>query len=335
MSSSKHKHKSKSKHVSFVDQVLNLMHTAVFLKPSVVWLNTGSKYLNKVLGSRSHGLPAGKMYEVRGRPHAGKTALVMFLAALAQKLFNAYVIWVDLENSLTNESEDQTVFYNSWAAQFKLNTEEANFYRVYPKVLVASKLRKRGKKTLSKAGDIYIQGIESLFDESEVVMKQIKLKEPDRPIFLALDSIANIQTNMSSGTHEEKNMRTALDRAIFLSGALPKWQTLAANFTMWMFFINQVRDKQGVVFGDPEYSPGGKAAEHNDHVIIKMRPHKNGIIKDGNEDVVGARGIITNVKNKAGGGSRMGKRCGYSADFKRRGSKMWKFVSYEEMKGEK
>jgi RecA/RadA recombinase len=310
------------------------MKTAIFLKPVQMWLDTRSKYLNGVLGSRKLGIPAGKMFEIRGRAHAGKTSLVMFLAALAQSVFNAFVIWIDLENSLTNEREGSE-FYNSWAAKFELDTSEENFYRVYPKVLISQKLRKKGKKTLSRKGEIYIQAAESLFDETEIVMKTVKMKWPDRPIFVALDSIANIQTAMSAGTHEEKNMRTALDRAIFLSGALPKWQTLVYNFSAWMFFINQVRDKQGFVLGDPEYSPGGKAAEHNDHVIAKMRPYKGGIVRDEDGNVTGARGTITNVKNKAGGGSKMGMKCGYSANFLRRGSKMWKFKPFEETKREK
>jgi RecA/RadA recombinase len=325
----------KRRHVSFADKVLGLMHQVVFLKAAHLWLDTGSRYLNGVLGSRRLGLPAGKMYEIQGKQHAGKTSLVMFLAALAQAIFGAFVIWVDLENSLTNERKEKGEFYNSWAAKFKLDTTEDHFYRVYPKVLIARKIRKKGKKTLSKVGDIYIQAAESLFDEVELVMKEVKLKNPDRPIFVALDSVANIQTAMSGGTHEEKNMRTQLDRAIFLSGALPKWQTLAYNFTAWIVFINQIRTKQGVVFGDPEYSPGGNALEHNAHIRAKMRPFKNGIIKDDDDNVVGARGTIVNIKNKAGGRSKMGRKCGYSASFLERGSKMWNFNSYEEMKGGK
>lgn len=245
------------------------------------------------------------MYEIQGKPHAGKTSIVMFLAALAQKKFNAFVIWIDLENSLTNEREDEGEFYNSWAARFKLETDENSFYRAFPKVLVARKIRKKGKKTLSRKGDIYIQAAEHLFDEVELVMKERKKIEPDRPIFVALDSVANVQTAMSGGTHEEKNMRTSMDRALFLSGALPKWQTLAYNFTAWMFFINQIRTRPGVTFGDPEYSPAGNAFEHNAHVRIKMRPFKRGLIMDDNDDVVGARGTITNIKNKAGGKSKM------------------------------
>ncbi len=247
------RNKHSGKHVSFSDKVLTMMQAAVFLKAVQIWLDTKSKYLNGVLGSRRLGIPAGKLFEIMGKQHAGKTSLVMFLAALAQKTFNAFVIWVDLENSLTNEGEGEE-FYNSWAAKFKLDTSEDMFYRCYPKVLIAKKIRKRGKKTLSKAGDIYIQAAESIFDEVEVVMKEVKLKDPDRPIFVALDSVANIQTAMSGGTHEEKNMRTSLDRALFLSGALPKWQTLAYNFTAWIFFINQIRTKPGG-FGDPEVFP--------------------------------------------------------------------------------
>jgi len=303
----------------------------VFLNPSELWLDTGSPELNTVLGSRKLGAPAGKMYEIQGKPHAGKTSITMMLARIAQKCFNAFVIWVDLENSLTNENKTGP-FYNAWASKFRLDTSEQNFYRVYPKVLVAKTQKKKGKKVIAKAGDIYIQAAESLFDETEMVMKELKAMHPERPIFVALDSIANLQTSLSAGTHEEKNMRTALDRAIFLSGALPKWQTLAYNFTAWIVFINQIRTKQGVVFGDPEYSPGGNSLEHNAHVRVRMRPFKKGVIKDDSENVVGIRGSITNIKNKAGGGSKMGRKCGYSANFRVKGSKMWDFFEFEDLK---
>ena len=78
------------------------------------------------------------------------------------------------------------------------------------------------------------------------------------------------------------------------------------------------------------------ALEHNSHVVVKMRPHKKGIIKDSDDNVVGARGIkIVNTKNKAGGRSKTGYKCGYRADFRSRGSKMWEFMSSDEMKKEK
>lgn len=169
-------------------------------------------------------------------------------------------------------------------------------------------------------------------------MKQIKADSPDRPIFLALDSVANVQTALSSGPREEQNMRTNLDRAIFLSGALPKWQTLAFNFTVWMFFINQIRTKQGMVFGDPEYSPGGKALEHNTHVRVRMRPYtikKQKGAGSESDAAISAYGSITNIKNKAGGKSQMGYKCGYAADFLVRGSKMWRFFPKDELKKEK
>lgn len=331
---SRHHHKKK---LSFADKVLGVMRTAVFLIPGRIWLDTGYPRLNAVLGSKRLGLPAGKMYAIQGKPHAGKTSIVMFLAALAQIIFNAFVIWVDLENSLTNENKDKHgPFYNSWASKFKLNTEEENFYRVFPKVLVAQKTRKKGKKTISRAGDIYIQAAESIFDETEVAMKEAKVKWPNRPIFVAVDSVANLQTALSAGTHEEKNMRTALDRAIFLSGALPKWQTLAFNFTAWIVFINQIRTKPGG-FGDPEYSPGGNALEHNAHVVAKMRPVKikkqRGVETE--DGIIRAIGSLENTKNKAGGKSKMGYKCGYSVDFTLRGSRMWNFFSKSELKEEK
>lgn len=318
--------KDKKRKPTMQDLIMQKLGYTVFAKAPQVWLQTGSKNLNKVAGSKRFGLPAGKIYEIRGKKHAGKTALVMFLAALAQRLLNAYVIWIDAEASLTNESENpRREFKNAWATKLGLDTSEGNFYCVGPKILKSRKKRTKGKK-ITKAGTKFLQSAESMFAETEAAIDIIKDQEEDRPIFIALDSIANLQTEMSvDAGHLEKNMRTQLDRAMFLSFALPRLSALAMNYSCWVFLINQIRTKPGVMFGNPEYSPGGKAVEHNAHVQIDMRPFKGGVILEG-DTVVGVRGKLVNVKNKAGGGSLQSLLCAYQVTFSKPAKKMWKFA---------
>ena len=66
--------------------------------PTVHWLDTQSKKLNAVLGSRDKGIPYGKLAEAFGWESHGKTLLALFLAGIAQR-DGAIVAWVDLENS--------------------------------------------------------------------------------------------------------------------------------------------------------------------------------------------------------------------------------------------
>lgn len=310
---------------SMQDLIMTKMGHHIFVKPSMVWLDTGSPNLNKVLGSKKLGAPAGKIYEFRGKKHVGKTAKVMRLAGMAQRQHNAFVIWIDAENSLSNESDTpQKDFKNAWAAKLGLDTSADKFYRIGPKILVSKKQRKRGKKKTA-AGTRFLQSAESMFAEAEATMEVIKDLDINRPIVIALDSIANLQTEgQVDAGNTESNMRTKLDRAAFLSAALPRLSAFASNYTVWVFMINQIRTNPTVMFGNPEYSPGGKGVEHNAHVQVDMRAFKGGVVFKG-EDVVGIRGKMVNVKNKAGGGSIQSQQCVYEVSFDRPYKKMWKF----------
>lgn len=73
-----------------------------------------------------------------------------------------------------------------------------------------------------------------------------------------------------------------------LSGAISKSNTIA-------IFINQLREKIGVMFGNPETTPGGRALKFYSSVRLDVRRIES--IKMGN-DVVGNRTRIKVVKNK-------------------------------------
>ena len=62
-----------------------------------------------------------------------------------------------------------------------------------------------------------------------------------------------------------------------------------------MIFINQIREKIGVMFGSPETTTGGRALKFYSSVRVDIR--RIGQIKDGDK-VVGNRTKVTVVKNK-------------------------------------
>jgi recombination protein RecA len=62
-----------------------------------------------------------------------------------------------------------------------------------------------------------------------------------------------------------------------------------------VIFINQIREKIGVMFGSPETTPGGRALKFYSSCRIDVR--RIGTLKDG-EDVVGQRVRVKVVKNK-------------------------------------
>ncbi|MBM7572097.1 recombinase RecA [Aquibacillus albus] len=73
-----------------------------------------------------------------------------------------------------------------------------------------------------------------------------------------------------------------------LSGAINKSRTTA-------IFINQIREKVGVMFGNPETTPGGRALKFYSSVRLEVRRAET--LKQGN-DMVGNRTKIKVVKNK-------------------------------------
>lgn len=73
-----------------------------------------------------------------------------------------------------------------------------------------------------------------------------------------------------------------------LSGSINKSNTIA-------IFINQIREKIGVMFGNPETTPGGRALKFYSTVRLEVRRAEQ--LKQGN-DIVGNRTKIKVVKNK-------------------------------------
>ncbi|RLQ91650.1 recombinase RecA [Falsibacillus albus] len=73
-----------------------------------------------------------------------------------------------------------------------------------------------------------------------------------------------------------------------LSGAINKSKTIA-------IFINQIREKVGVMFGNPETTPGGRALKFYSSVRLEVRRAET--LKQGN-DMVGNKTRVKVVKNK-------------------------------------
>lgn len=84
-------------------------------------------------------------------------------------------------------------------------------------------------------------------------------------------------------------------QARLMSQALRKMTALVAQSKTVVIFINQIRMKIGVMFGNPETTPGGNALKFYSSVRIDIR--RIASIKKG-EDVVGSRTRAKVVKNK-------------------------------------
>lgn len=84
-------------------------------------------------------------------------------------------------------------------------------------------------------------------------------------------------------------------QARLMSQALRKLAGITSKTKTCVIFINQLREKVGVMFGNPETTPGGKALKFYSSVRLDVR--KGEILKDGDQSV-GARTKVKVVKNK-------------------------------------
>ncbi len=84
-------------------------------------------------------------------------------------------------------------------------------------------------------------------------------------------------------------------QARLMSQALRKLTAIVARSKTVVIFINQIRMQIGVMFGNPETTPGGKALKF--YTSIRLDIRKIAQIKKG-EDVVGSRTRVKVVKNK-------------------------------------
>ena len=84
-------------------------------------------------------------------------------------------------------------------------------------------------------------------------------------------------------------------QARLMSQAMRKLTGAIAKSKTTVIFINQIREKIGVMFGSPETTPGGRALKFYSSCRVDVR--RIGQLKDG-EDVVGQRVKVKIVKNK-------------------------------------
>lgn len=84
-------------------------------------------------------------------------------------------------------------------------------------------------------------------------------------------------------------------QARLMSQALRKLTGATSKSNTIIVFINQIREKVGVMFGNPEITPGGRALKF--YASIRLEVRKTETLKQG-ADIVGVRTRVKVVKNK-------------------------------------
>ena len=111
---------------------------------------------------------------------------------------------------------------------------------------------------------------------------------------IVLDSVAALVTKQE--LEGEIGDSTVGTQARLMSAAMRKLTALISKARTCCIFTNQIREKIGVMFGNPETTPGGKALKFYSSVRMDIR--RIGAIKQTDGAVTGNRTRVKVVKNK-------------------------------------
>ena len=111
---------------------------------------------------------------------------------------------------------------------------------------------------------------------------------------IVIDSVAALVTKAE--LEGEIGDATVGAQARLMSAALRKLTALISKARTTCIFTNQIREKIGVMFGNPETTPGGKALKFYASVRIDIR--RINAIKQTDGTVIGSRTKVKVVKNK-------------------------------------
>ncbi len=182
------------------------------------FIPTGSTPFDRILSNREEegGWPCGRIIEVYGKESTGKSTLAYQAMKNTQKM-GGICIFIDAEQAGSLE-----MMQNCGVDTNKV---------VYSKLSV----------------------LEDIFEALESNLKFIIEKKKNKaPVFVCVDSIAALLTNDEEEGDFGFNMNVSTKKAVLIGKALRKIVPLLAEANAVLYLVNQIRDKIGVMFGDPK-----------------------------------------------------------------------------------
>lgn len=238
------------------------------------FIDTGYEPLNMAMSGRPDGgIPQGRLTEVFGESSTGKTALATKWMVTAQQM-GGVAIFEDWERS----------FDVNLAQGFGLNIERPHWIYKRPKTWEEGNVfTGRAVKAIRDAGIIP--------DDAPIIAvhDSIAAAIPNSMLYDAKGNIREMDTYNMNDT-------TALARVT--STTLKTMAQIAGEYNATFVYLNQMRLKPGVVYGDPRTTPGGKAMEFYSTVRLALGREKITEGKGKDAEFAGQRIGIQVVKSK-------------------------------------
>ena len=238
------------------------------------WLDSGFPPLNMVMsGNYDQGLPYGRIVEIYGPSSAGKTAIATLFMAAAQA-----------KGGVAGFNDHEKTFDLGMAKQVGL---QDNFpYWIYKR-----------PQTWEESNTIAMKGAEAI--------RTGKLIPEEAPVVWVFDSVAAMipksvffdKDGKRRGIDElTMNDTTALARVS--STTLKSVNAMTNDFNTCMLYLNQIRTKPGVAYGDPTTTPGGSSMEFYASIRLSLTRSRTMETTAGVKEMVGQTITIKAVKNK-------------------------------------
>jgi recombination protein RecA len=229
------------------------------------WLDLGYPPLSEMLtGNPSRTFPYGRIIECFGASGTGKTRLALETMKAAQTA-----------GGIAGFSDHERAWNTDYARKQGLNIEFPHFIYKQPETWEESNMIAcKTVETVRKGGHI-----------------------PDEaPIVWVFDSVAAMipKSVFEKGIDEySMNDTTALARVT--STTLKAVNHFVAKYNAIFLYLNQVRTKPGVVYGDPTTTPGGVAMEF--YASMRLGLGRK-LVRDEDKEVTGQIVGLTSKKNR-------------------------------------
>ena len=225
------------------------------------WISTGSTILDLAISNRPDGgLAAGRITEINGLEGSGKSLIGAHALAATQKK-GGLAVYIDTESAVSSE----------FLQAIGIDTENMLY--------------------------IHLETVEDIFDTIETIVTKIRESSKDKLVTILVDSLAAASTKVEMDADFDKD-GWATSKAIVLSKAMRKITQMIARQKVCLIFTNQLRQKMGVMFGDPWTTSGGKALPF--HSSTRVRFKNAGQIKDKKNNTIGIKIKGQVIKNRLG-----------------------------------
>jgi recombination protein RecA len=238
------------------------------------FLDTGYAPFNHALSNKwNGGFACRRMAEMSGPPSAGKTAIATCAMAAAQRM-----------GGIAAFSDHERSFSQILAPNLGLKINGTFIYKT--------------PRTFEDSISLCVQAATHI--------REKKLIAPEAPIAWVFDSLASMVPQsvlMDMKTKKDRDPRTrnmndtaALARAT--SAHFPAFNQYVEELNICAIFLNQVRTKIGVVYGDPRTTPGGDAPKFYSSQRVMLGATKITRGEGESKEVLGSEITGVVIKNK-------------------------------------